>query len=58
MEHSILTQLTSSERERLLEAAEAHLISKTIKSAPIGRHKEVEKIYRVVAQQRLWFWRR
>src|SRR3979409_863119 len=55
MEHSMLAQLTSGERERLLEAAEVRLISKTVKSAPIAVTKSRENLPLSFAQQRLWF---
>jgi amino acid adenylation domain-containing protein len=55
MEHSMLAQLTDSERERLLKVAEARSIRKPIKFAPIPITEGRENLPLSFAQQRLWF---
>src|SRR5215813_13105159 len=55
MEHSTLSALTSSERERLLKAAQARSISKAIKFTPIAVTKNRENLPLSFAQERVWF---
>jgi hypothetical protein len=55
MNPSVIAQLSISERERLLKAAEARSIKKTSKFAPITVAKKRENLPLSYAQQGLWF---
>ncbi|HKD14048.1 MAG TPA: condensation domain-containing protein, partial [Candidatus Angelobacter sp.] len=55
MEHSTLAGLTSSERERLLKAAQARSISKATKFTPIAVATNRENLPLSFAQERVWF---
>ncbi|HZE23090.1 MAG TPA: condensation domain-containing protein, partial [Blattabacteriaceae bacterium] len=55
MNPSAIAQLTISERERLLKAAEARSIKKASRFAPITVTKKRENLPLSYAQQGLWF---
>ena len=55
MEHSTIAELTSNERTRLPEVAEARLTSKPVRSGLIPVLKSRKNLPLSFAQQRLWF---